>query len=122
MTPTPRTCRDTLAANLENAFELFEEYINRHGYEGGQARDAAIAETLETSTVRCADMGRDPCADCRGEDAQRAVIAALAGALGNWECGTCGGPLSDPPWDDEGIEPCEFCVEARAALELARKA
>lgn len=64
--PAP-SCRRPLADLLDDVIGLFLEYRDQHGYPEELARPRAVAETLEGAAVRCADMGREPCVDCRAE-------------------------------------------------------
>jgi len=60
----PRSCRTPLADLLAEAIDLYRDGLERgHTEEGAQGR--AITEVLEGAAVRCVDLGREPCADCR---------------------------------------------------------
>lgn len=64
---TTSTCRRPLAELLDAAIELFLEYRDVHGYPEELARPRVVAEVLEGAAIRCADLGREPCADCRAQ-------------------------------------------------------
>lgn len=60
----PRSCRTPLADLLAEAIDFYRAGLEL-GQSEGLAQGRAIAEVLEGAAVRCVDLGREPCADCR---------------------------------------------------------